>query len=211
MTKPTNPEEAKQRIIEQFAGAESVTTEEQEEVKAEPEEQEEQVETPADETPAEESEEPAAEPEEKEEEQTEEEEPEEPAANPETQIEKLQTKLVTLHKKYQDQTQALKDAKEQNEESMQILDFHVESRMKELSNDQQKLVKELAQTGSALDTYKSLRLLDKHGVLSQKTEHKPSVTVDRTRVATEPESSARPSNPAEARKNIIRQLRTMKG
>jgi len=127
-------------------------------------------------------------------------------------LEKLQNKLVKLHAKYQEQSAELKSLKEQNEESMQVLEFHVDSRMKELTADQRKLVKELAQSGTALDTYKSIRLLDKHGVLSQKTvEHKAPVTVDKTRVASESGQLTRPTNPAEARKNIVRQLRQMKG
>jgi septum formation topological specificity factor MinE len=212
MTKPTNPAEAKQAILEQFAEVqnEDITEEqaEEQELSEEEETKEEEIKT----EPAKELKEAEAKPET-------EPEPEEEIAEPEEaddagsgHLEKLQNKLVKLHKKYQEQSAELKALKEQNDESMQVLEFHVESRMKDLTADQRKLVKELAQSGTALDTYKSIRLLDKHGVLSQKTvEHKAPVTVDKTRVASESGQLTRPTNPAEARKNIVRQLRQMKG
>ena len=207
MSKPTNPEEAKQKIIDQLAGQQPA---EPEEVKAEPEEVEE-VKAEPEETPADEPEK-KEEPEEVEEpEEALELEPEAPAEEPDTHTEKLQKKLVVLHKKYAEQKEALKAAEDQVAESMQILEIHVDSRMQGLTKEQRKLVEELAQTGTPLDIYKSLSLLDKHGVLSQKTtEHKAAVKVDKTRVASESAQNSRPSNPAEAKKNIVRQLRKMK-
>ena len=120
-------------------------------------------------------------------------------------VKAMQEKLVTVHGKYKKQRKEFIGLQKQHDQALAIINARLDIDLKGLSSDDLALLDDIATGSDAVSRYSALTLLKKHNKISSTTQQR--IPVDRTRVSTEAEHSGRPRNPAEARRNVLREMR----